>query len=425
MRNQGVLNGVVVSPSFFVVDFRFICWAAILGLAASSCGGQAAAVTAHDGGEADAESGTNGPEAAVCEPSSDAGEPELIGPVDLDGAVPLDQAALATAIARCEYWNRCLPLAAYELDQCIVSLTRSGAWRYTECMPVVNPDAVGIQCESLGVTIPLGPDYPGPGLVDAVEAGIVTYDPIEEAACLRARQAQPCDQPGPIDLIRSCVAAFSCPVDAGSNDAGTSDGGRAACASFTSQAPALTACTTDLDCAEVLDAAIPAGPYCVGGYCAYDRCDAILRGPDGGCLAPVENGQLCDSDPPRLGAFTLANPSGKPSIRMCRAGLTCRGIPADGGLGRCAPAQEIGGPCVGGAAVTGCALGLVCECGVCRMPPTQGACVDDVCKAGVAFCDSSARCQPARGVGGDCTMGQQACATGLSCDQDTNTCKSR
>ncbi len=402
-----------------------LCWTAILGLAASSCGSQPAAATAHDGGEMDAESGTNRAEAAVCEPSSDAGEPDRIAPVDLDGAVPLDQAALATAIMQCEYWNRCLPLAAYELDQCIVSLTQSGAWRYAECMPIVHPDVVGVRCESVGVAIPPGPDYPGPEVVAAVEAGIVTYDPIEEAACLRALQAQPCTQPDPFDLIPSCVAAFSCPVGAASNDAGTSDGGPVGCASFTRQAPALMACTTDLDCADVVDAALPAGPYCASGYCVHEPCDPIVRGPDGGCLAPVENGQPCDLDPPRLGAFTLPNPSGKPSTRMCRGGLTCRGIPADGGLGRCAPAQEIGGSCVGGAAVTGCALGLVCECGVCRMPPTQGACVDDVCMAGVAYCDSSGRCQPVLGVGGDCTVGQQACATTLTCDQDTYTCQPR
>ena len=120
----------------------------------------------------------------------------------------------------------------------------------------------------------------------------------------------------------------------------------------------------------------------------------------------------------------MATPWGTQPTRMCSAGLTCRGLAADGGLGTCAQANEIGGPCANGAAISGCALGLVCQCGECRMPPSQGPCVYSTCQVGVAYCDPiSLICQPAHSLGGDCGGGPWMCAAGLQCDSTSNTCQ--
>ncbi|HEY4015755.1 MAG TPA: hypothetical protein VGM06_20585 [Polyangiaceae bacterium] len=142
------------------------------------------------------------------------------------------------------------------------------------------------------------------------------------------------------------------------------------------------------------------------------------------CATFVGGRQPCDSDPPGFGGSLLVY---KPT-RACAFGLTCKGLMtnpgADAGtLGVCESPVDIGGPCVQGAAVTGCMTGLVCPCGTCELPPSQGPCVSDSCEAGVAYCDiPSGTCQPVKQVGSACT-GVGECDTDLMCDSATSSCQ--
>jgi hypothetical protein len=374
--------------------------------------------------DASADTSLNDAETSSCGPSDDALEPDVPAQLDLEGGVPLDQVSFATAVAHCTYWNRCLPMAAYVQSECIAFVSQSGAWTYVECGPFMAPNETGYLCQGLGFYYTrYGAEYPGAALRAAVDAGVVTYDPDAEAACLRALQAQGCHGPDFFYDIPDCTHVFSCAQGAGTTDAAATDAG-ATCANLGLSASFLpmARCVVDSDCAA--DAAPPAGPYCVSGYCVSSPCDALLQGRDGGCQPLVDAGQPCDSDPPWLGRTLNGTPWGTEPTKTCAAGLTCRGVSADGGLGTCAVPQEIGGPCLAGAAVQGCALGLVCQCGVCRMPPAQGPCVAGACLVGVAYCDlQSQTCRAVRPVGGDCTAASLACAPNLTCDSTTNTCQ--
>ncbi len=399
-----------------------------LALWAGACGGRHASQPPSDaGGDAITEAGPVEPDVGPCtQAPQEAGEQAEPPPeVDLDGGVPLTQAALATAIVQCEYWSRCSSLAAYELHQCIDSLTQTGGWTYGECTPEALDNATGAQCLVVTFSASLeGIAFPGPRLIAAVEAGIVAYDPTQEAACLRAQQGQPCNGSSPTSIISACAAALSCASAAGSGDAGAPGTDAApSCADFAFVQTTLTPCLTASDCVGVADAGGLSGPYCMSGYCRSAPCDQALLAPDGSCLALVDVGQPCDSDAPRIGGTTLTSPLGHAATRTCGSGLTCRGLQSDGGLGICSAPQEVGGSCVSPTVVSGCALGLVCRCGACQVPPAQGSCVNDSCRFGVAYCDTTGVCQPARGIGQDCSEGAQMCRTGLACDSGSKTCQ--
>ncbi len=405
-----------------VIMTLFVAVPALLGAGAWSCGtGTGAGASGNDaGGDAHADASPSDAGIEGCQPASDASEPDVPALPIVDGGVQLDQAAVATAIVQCTYWSRCSALAAYELAQCIDAYSKTGSWTYVECMPLVQPSASGQQCFAIRDTaIGSSVAYPGTGLLAAVGSGLVTYDPRQEAACLQALAAKPCGGEGLYFDDPACLAAFSCATDASAQDGGS------ACAAF-GLGPGrqlLPSCTMDSDCPA--EAGTPfAGPHCRGGYCLASPCDFASPGPDGGCEAPAGAGQPCDSDPPRLGATWLATPWGTLPTRSCLNGLTCRGLSPDGGLGTCVEAQEIGGPCSEGVASSGCALGLVCECGECQMPPSRGPCVEGTCQVGVAYCDpQSDTCEPVRGIGGDCSAGPWMCAAALACDSTSNTCQ--
>ena len=354
------------------------------GVALVACGGDVAASTgdAREGGAdagggggttADARADANG---GTCPSSSDAAEPPVLAQVDLDGGVPLGELPFAEALALCSYLGRCSPMAAYELNECITALSQSDSWTYVECAPK-NPDFGVYTCGSLDTI-----STRWSTLLAAADAGLVKYDPHAEAACLQALQAQPCHGGDLWWNVPSCSAA-----------------------------PALQSCATSADCAG--DASPPAGPYCVAGYCYSTPC-----GDFPGCLPFVDVGQPCDSDPPRLGS------SSGPGDHPCAPGLTCRDAPGDGGLGTCTTPEDVGGPCSEHAAISGCALGLICQCGACRIPPSEGPCALNTCKVGVAYCDTpSNTCVPVRQMGDTCTGGSPACAPNLVCDTTTNTCE--
>jgi len=237
----------------------------------------------------------------------------------------------------------------------------------------------------------------------AVEAGIVAYDPNQEAACLQALRAQNCHGDDLWYNIPHCVGSFVCVADAGGGDSSFTDSaqpdGGASCPDFLLGAPSLPTCATNSDCTS--DASPPAGPYCVDGYCYSTSC-GDLWGAKAECPPFVNSGQPCDSDPPKLGNLVQSTPSGPTATNTCAPGLTCRGASTDGGLGKCAIPQEIGAPCSEGAHISGCAVGLVCQCGACRIPPRQGPCVAGNCELGVAYCDFRVNtCLPVHAIGGD------------------------
>jgi len=117
----------------------------------------------------------------ACQTFPDAAGPEVPALLTFDGGVPLDRLAYALAVVRCNYWNRCSPLAPYVIGQCIDALSHNGAWNFT-----TRTWRAGI----MGETISFG--FPNAALFQAVAAGLVKYDPDQESACLQALQAQSC-----------------------------------------------------------------------------------------------------------------------------------------------------------------------------------------------------------------------------------------
>jgi hypothetical protein len=393
-----------------------------LGVASSlaSCGGGSAAksdggkrcLSSCDAGDA-GDTGAPAEGGTTCAASSDAGEPRVPpGHIAFDGGVPLDKIAYAFAVARCNYWGRCLSFAPYVVSDCIAALTNGNSWSVGSC----GGSAPSFGCWDAIITITSGTP------LQAVEAGVVKYDPQQESACIEALQTEGCTQwDFPATLPPACSAAFTCASDAGTGDAGSSDGaatdGGGGCPwhGFGQQVP----CSTDTDCT---GAVAPAGPYCVDGYCFPKPCGSVDLVD---CTDFVGSGQACDSDSPGFGGALFVD---KPTS-LCSLGLTCKGLVIGTGdlpttLGVCATAQDIGGPCVQGASVTGCMKGLVCPCGTCQLPPSQGPCVADSCRADVAYCDfPSATCKPVKQRGDACTGIGNQCATDLHCDSTTSTCQ--
>jgi hypothetical protein len=377
----------------------------------SSCGGK------HPGSRADAgdasgvvqlEAGVEG--GLACQPSSGAAEPNVPVFVTFDGGVPLDQVAYALAVARCNYFRRCSPLAPYVVSECIEALSRTVDW------PTWNFDGY----------YELGYGFPSAALFQAVDAGLVRYDPNQESACLQALQAQSCHGFDLWENIPACAATFTCPPDAEADDGGSSGGvvvdGGAACSAvsetwMTTPGETLLPCSGASDCVE---AAWPGGPYCVDGYCSPGPFgdSSYCATAEGVACEFVDAGQPCNAEGVmgsyrRWGAGLVT--------KFCPPGLTCSGVTNDGGLGVCSTPQDIGGPCTEDAATTGCLVGLTCQCGICQIPPSQGPCASGSCQIGVAYCDvKSNTCKPVAQIGDNCTVAH--CSPSLECDS-TVTCE--
>ena len=394
-----------------------------VGLALISCGGGSSAQA--DGGQrcvsnCDASTTPALPDGGTCSAFSDAGEPRVPPThVAFEGGVPLDKVAYAVAVARCNYWGRCLSFAPYIVRDCIdATLANGNTWSFGSC----SGSASNYTCLESTISFPNA--VPSAALLQAVDAGVVKYDPQQESACIEALQAEGCAQwDFPTSGPPACAAAFTCASDSGTNDAGSADeattdaGGSCAAVlpRFVQQVP----CSTNADCT---DAVAPGGPYCFDGYCFPMPC-GYFDFVD--CTSFVESGQACDSDPPGFGgAMYVLNPKS-----ACSLGLSCKGLVIGAGsvpstLGVCAAPEDIGGRCVQGASVTGCMKGLVCPCGTCQLPPSEGPCVSNLCEVNVAYCDiSSGTCKPVRQLGSACKDFVNECATNLHCDSTTNTCQ--
>ena len=380
-----------------------------VGAAVFSCGG--VALSPADAGKVDEDADAStvdteaqAPDASACLPLLDASEPPSFVQVGLDGGVPLDQVAFAEAFAYCSYLNRCSAMAEYVVNECVTAFSQHDSWTYSECDPRA-PAFSDYTCEVVETISRLTS-----ARLEAVDAGLIRYDPDAETACLSALQTQPCRGDSLWYNVAPCMAVFSCAADAGGagSSNATDSGEGPGCTKLLTGTPSLEACATGGDCADA-----SAGPYCVGGYCYAASC-----GDPFACLHFVGKGQPCDSDPPKLGNSTL------PGSFRCAPDLTCRGAPGDGGLGTCVTPGAVGGPCSEGTAISGCALGLICQCGACRIPPSEGPCALNACKLGVAYCDVRTNtCVPAKSEGADCTADSPECAPDLSCETTTNTCE--
>jgi len=392
--------------SLFVSTFCFFVEPVVV----SSCGGEHASAGADAGdagGDAPALGGVDS--GWACRPASDAAEPNLPALVTFDGGVPLGQVAYALAVAHCNYYRRCSPLAPYVVSECIEAVSQ------IVDRPTWNLDGY----------FGRGYWFPSAALFQAVDMGLVRYDSNQESACLQALQAQSCHGLDLWENIPACVATFTCPPDAEADDGGPSGGvavdGGTACSAVlepwvTTPGETLLPCSGTTDCAE---ATWPGGPYCVDGYCSPGPFGDTYYCPDAegvGCEF-VDAGQPCNSERVMGGARFW----GAGVRKFCRPGLTCSGITNDGGHGVCSTPQDIGGPCTEDAATTGCLIGLTCQCGTCQIPPSQGPCASGFCQIGVAYCDVKSNvCKPVAQIGGDCTVAH--CSPSLECDS-TNTCE--
>ena len=244
-------------------------------------------------------------------------------------------------------------------------------------------------------------------------------------ACFQALQAQSCHGDDLWEAIPACTGIFSC-ADSGSQDAEV-DGGMAAdggsvCAYLpgTNGSFVLQPCSSSSDCGGV---ALPGGPYCVQGYCVSGPCGASYF-PNSNYSCPfAQVGEPCDGDLPILGNGVSQAPWGTPSASVCSSGLTCAGLKNDKTFKVCSVPQDLGGPCTEDAAISGCFVGLICQCGTCQMPPSHGPCVSGWCQVGTSYCDpTSATCKPVTAPGGDCSVGPQVCPPSLACD-DASTCE--
>src|ERR1019366_7378380 len=375
-----------------------------------SCGGDQARGRNDAGGGIDAAVGGAAVDANVdahvaCWSTPDAIEPEVPGFVPFEGGVPLKQVAHALAVARCTYWARCFPVAPYVLDECINALSEAQSWNIVTCPR--NDVCVGAR---------IGIGFPSAALFQAVEAGLVNYDPERESACLQALQVQGCHGSDVWEGIAPCGNVFTCAVDAGTGSdeadgGGTADGGGPCSGLFLGPTleNARPACSGTGDCTA---AKPPAGPYCVDGYCAPSPC-----GDDYFSCPTADLGQPCDAYPVIFGS-SRAMPGGGMPTRSCTPGLLCTGL-SKTGPGICAYPQDIGGTCQQDTAITGCGVGLTCQCGTCQLPPDHGPCVSDTCLVGAAFCENKSNtCIPVRQLGEDCSDGQ-VCAPNLDCNSDT------
>jgi hypothetical protein len=302
-------------------------------------------------------------------------------------------------------------MAPYVLADCIDSLSQAQSWFVETCSETRTDSRRNDSCS--GSRIGFG--FPSPGLFQAVKAGLVNYNPEEERACVDALLVQSCHGSEVWEGIPACADVFTCAVDAGNADdsdgGGTTvDGGGGPC-SGVFLGPTLKnvppVCSAASDCVE---AKAPAGPYCIDGYCSSSPCGESSSFP----CPTASLGQPCDA---YVGAIAWYYGGAMDTARRCSAGLVCAGL-SIGGSGTCAYPEDLGGPCKPDAAVTGCKLGLVCNCGTCQLPPTHGPCASGNCLAGVAYCDSTKNtCLPVKRLGEDCSRGE-ICASNLDCVDD-------
>jgi hypothetical protein len=377
-----------------------------------------------DSGEDGAETGDGGgvKSDALCQPALDAVEPEVVS-LNVDAGLPLDQVAHAYAVARCNYFSRCTPLAAYVLDECISALTATEGWTFT--------------ITTNGLQLSGSPHwfYPSSDLTQSVASGLVTYDERTFAGCVQALEAQSCHGDGLWESIPACANVFTPSSDGGVSEGGSpdaavsgmDDGGSADGFLSCGQVPWVTCstaadcvgvpCPTGADCAGAGDSGAPyclGAPYCVDGYCVPWACSDRQFYP----CSRVAVGEPCDADPPFLGNSVSATPWHTLPTKMCGAGFSCRGLAPGMTFGVCAPPEDVGGTCVEGAVSTGCRYGLVCQCGTCQIPPTQGPCASGTCKIGTSYCRSATNtCAPVNQLGGDCSEeGAPMCLPELWCD---------
>jgi hypothetical protein len=384
----------------------------------SSCGGGQQVGSRPDAGDADddvasdAQSSDGGLDSGTaCQSAVDASEPEVPANVTFDGGVPLDQVAHAIAVVRCNYWSRCFPIAPYVVAQCIEALGQTGAWNLNSC-------TMAGQGNDLCVGVAVSFSFPSVALLQAAATGLVRYDPNQESACLQALSVQGCHSYFPWENIAACAGVFTCAAgagDAGPDAGGAADGGEGCSGLFLGAAPGETM----LPCSTAGDCTVPGDPYCVDGYCAPEPCGN--ESASSGCPS-VDVGQPCNADPPFLGTIISAPSATVPKI--CLPGLSCTGVTNDGGLGVCAAPQDIGGSCTQTSPITGCRLGLICQCGTCQLPPSGGPCGSG-CEVGVSYCDrKSDTCMPVKQIGDDCVPGgTPLCAPDLLCDSDSDTCQ--
>jgi hypothetical protein len=178
-------------------------------------------------------------------------------------------------------------MAAYELNECVNALSQGTglwiSWSNVECG--VTPS--GYAC---------GGEYTfsflNPALAPGVDAGLPAYDPNQEAACLRALEAQSCHGSDLWSDIPDCPGSLPFPPWAallGGDDGGPADADSAAADGSTIGADlVLKPCKAAGDCAG-LEAGLASGPYCVDGYCYSSPCGDFL--PAARWRLPVFRGQ--------------------------------------------------------------------------------------------------------------------------------------
>jgi hypothetical protein len=346
--------------------------------------------------------------------------------VVLDGGVSLDELSMAMATIQCEYYARCDNLTGYLLNQCIQFLASpSGYWNEGECSQI----SVGLVCQSASKRALLSSQFAS--VKAAVEAGVLTYDPMAAAACLGALQTEGCTGED-INFPSGCLLTnplFSCSDAGASSDAGADAG--PTCGELAQDwlgGGLLDPCTTNTDCA-----ATPGMPYCFSGYCFARPCGNFDEGDiiidkfyvdDGGCPPPFRNsGESCDSDFRTGGSsptWTAAVQSGPTAPCAPGANLVCVGATASQ-QGVCQVGGSEGETCQSDAST--CQAGLVCNGCTCQIPPTTGPCFDNgFCQIGVAYCNNENQCTPVGGVGAPCSSGDGfgfLCAPNLDCNNST------
>ena len=324
--------------------------------------------------------------------SPDAGTEETLDQIAADGGVGLEQYVRAMATARCTYWSRCFGLAPYAANECVEAFVASGNWSYWNCPSKTH---------CAGTTVYSSAER----LVQAVHAGTFQYDSQRAGRCVAALLAEGCAEYELLEAIPACAGVFTCPggTDAGSSDANAvgADAGTSCAGMLPNNGPALRTCSSAADCA---GAGKPQGPYCLAGFCSASPCSFSSEV----CNAYAEVGQPCVNN-----AYGVIDQTVETAFETCAPGLACAGA-ADGGSGTCVARRNVGSPCT---SLADCKAGLVCACGVCQIPPSEGACANGLCKLGVAYCDFDTNlCKPLHRQGDSCHGVIDSCGAGLTCD---------
>ncbi|MHB8417808.1 MAG: hypothetical protein ACYDCL_07015 [Myxococcales bacterium] len=328
----------------------------------------------------------------------------------------------AYASAQCAALARCSPQASYYQAGC-----------------------VGQRLSNAGFT------WVTANLAADVDAGHIAFDQAAFAACLALLASEPCDeQPwarytclqaasvGQLPGGAACWDGLEC--DAGICWQGASAtacpgtcvdfaGPGQTCGSIVVCSPSsgAPACLVSDGGVEVCSPLPDAGPgAAAGGPCTWaGQCAAGLycefSGRAGACAAPATDGGSC-------------GPSDFES--SCEVGLVCAGSSTDdwgvATLGTCQPPSDVGGPCTpvgdGGPVIqgtTGCLTGLACVLGQCQLPPSSGACLDDLlfpCDPLTSYCSFDAGCQPLLPNGSVCdpTYPNGAQCQSAECQEDCN-----